>query len=298
MAVRPWGFKSLRPHKVMSKSIITREEDKTIKITVTLSWPEIKPIWEQVVEKMASAAKLPGFRAGKAPKKLIEEKLNKDTIREEVLREALPKAYFDAIQEHQIKPIVDPRIHVPGEKEGNSLEEGKDWIFEAVTAEAPEVNLDGYKEAVKDVTAKGKIVVPGKEKSEVKFEDIVKAVLTSVKVIIPRVLIERETDRVLAQSLDEIKKLGLSLDQYLASTGRNPEQFRKEYEEKAANDLRLEFALQKIAETENIKVEDSEIQKTLDTAKDPEEKKAMEANKYLIASIIRQQKTLDFLRNL
>jgi len=116
-------------------------------------------------------------------------------------------------------------------------------------------------------------------------------------VTIPVVIIEREADRLLSQTLDEVKKLGMSLDQYLSSTGKTAEQLRAEYAKKAQDDIKLEFILQKVAAEEKITVEDSEIERTIANAK-PEEKESLTANKYLLASIIRQQKTLDFLKSL
>ncbi len=274
------------------KAIIEKTQDGSIELKISIPWELVKKQWDIVVAEMVKNTNLAGFRKGKAPKKLVEEKLDNAKVREEVLRHLLPQAYIEAVKEHNLKPIMDPRIHIEGE-----LVEGKDWQFHALTTEAPEVDLNGYKDEIKKVTAKSKIIIPGKEPEAPKFDDIVKALLTSVKIAIPHVLIDREVDRLLSQTLDEIKRLGMTLDQYLSSTGKTAEQLRAEYAQKADNDLRLEFALQKIAESEKITVDDSEIEKTIENAK-PEEKQSLSANKYLLASIIRQQKTLDFLKSL
>jgi trigger factor len=124
------------------------------------------------------------------------------------------------------------------------------------------------------------------------------ALLKALKITIPQLLIDAEVDRLLSQTLDEIKKLGLTLDQYLASTGKTPEQLRADYAQKAENDIKIEFALQKIAESEKITVEQKEIDEAITQAKSEQEKASLESNKYLLANILRQQKTLDFLKNL
>lgn len=281
-----------------TKSQIERREDGTIKISMVIPWKDLKPTWDEVLNAAVENAKVPGFRKGKAPKKLIEDQINKTSVREEVLRRHLPKAYIQAIQEHELKPIIDPRIHVHNASGEGELLEESDWIFEAETAEAPSIDLGDYKDKIKTITAKSKIVVPGKEPETPKFDELIKTLLESVKVKIPQVLIEREADRLLAQSLDEIRRLGLTLDQYLASTGRNTQDFRTEYSRKAENDLKLEFALQKVAETEKIVVSDEDIAKSIAGAKTDAERRDMEANRYLIASILRQQKTLDFIKSL
>ena len=275
-----------------NKSTIEKTPDGTIEIKINIPWSIVKKERDIVVTEMAKTANLPGFRKGKAPKKLVEEKLDKAKIRDEVIRKVLAPAYLSSIKEHNLKPIMDPQIHIEG-----TLEEDKDWQFHAHTAEAPIVDLNGYKAEIKKVTAKSKIVIPGKEPETPKFDEIVKALIESSTVKIPNILIQREADRLLSQTLDEIKRLGMTLDQYLASTQKTAEDLRAEYAKKAENDLRLEFVLQKVAETEKITVDEAEIQKTIDNAK-PEEKQSLAANKYLLASIIRQQKTLDFLKSL
>jgi len=274
------------------KSQLTRSEDSTITLKITVPWSEVKKTQEEVLAEMAKNADLPGFRKGKAPKKIVEENLDKTRVREEVLRHVLPKAYIDAVKEHNLKPIIDPKVHV------KPLEDEKNWEFEAVTCEEPKVDLGDYKTKVKSVTAKSKIIVPGKESEGPKLDDVIKALLEAVSVKLPKILVDYETDKLLSQTLDEIKKLGLTLDQYLASTRKNAEMLRLEYEGKALNDLKLEFALRKVAEAEKITVGDGDLQKTIDKAKTEEEKKNLTNNKYLLASILRQQKTLDFLRNL
>jgi FKBP-type peptidyl-prolyl cis-trans isomerase (trigger factor) len=180
------------------------------------------------------------------------------------------------------------------------IEEGKDWVFYALTCEMPEITLGNYKENVKKLTAKSKIIIPGKEEENKKpsLDVLMKAILIDAKVQIPQVLIDQEADRLLSQLLNDIKKLGLSLDQYLGSTNRKPEDLRNEYAKRAEDDIQLEFVLQKIAELEKITVEEPEIEEAIQKAKDPAERENLSANKYVLAGILRQQKTLDLLMSL
>lgn len=283
-------------------------DDGTIKLTITIPAPVVKKTQEEVVSELVKNAKLAGFRKGKAPKKLVEEKLDKQEVQEEVLKKLLPSAYLEAIKQHNLKPIINPKVHVDRIEDPSTLSEqseSKNWQFTALTCEMPEVKLDGYKEAIAKLTAKSKIIVPGKEpfdsaqgKPEIKFEEIVKTLLENVTIAIPKILIDNEVERLLSQLLDDIKKLGLTLEQYLASTNRTAATLRAEYEKKAENDIKLEFALQKIAEVEKVTVEEKEIEEAIQKAKTDDEKKHLLANRYLLASILRQQKTLDFLKNL
>ncbi len=274
------------------KSTITKAQDGTITLTIPLPKEEVKKTFDRVIEKAVENAELPGFRKGKAPRNLVEEKLDKMHLQEDTLRELLPKAYSDAVVEHKLRPIMSPRIHV------SKIGEGEDWEFEATLSEAPEISLNEYKKAVSNVTAKSKIVVPGKDQQEPNIDEIIKALLDSVKVTIPQILVDTEVERLLSQMLDEVKSLGLSLEQYLSSTHKTIDQLKKEYEDRARNDITFEFALQKIADEEKISVDQKEVDEAVNKAKDETERKNLEANKYLLASILRQQKTLDFLKHL
>ncbi|MBF8249657.1 MAG: Trigger factor [Candidatus Levybacteria bacterium] len=281
----------------MNKNItsLQREPNGTIRLTITIPNADVRKVWEEMILEVVKNAEVQGFRKGKAPRKLVEEKVDKEKIREEVLKKLLPIAYTDAVKTQGIKPIINPKIHVEKLEDPDS---NKDWQFTALTCETPIIKLGKYKEGIQEVTAKNKIIIPGKELAPAKFEDIVKALLDNVTAEIPGILVDNETDRLLSQTLEDVKKLGLTLDQYLSSTGKNPEILRTEYKKKAENDIKLEFALAKIAEVEKVVVEEKEITEAILAAKSDDERKNLEANKYLLASILRQQKTLDFLKNL
>lgn len=280
-------------------SALQKEPNGTIRLTITIPNADVKKAWEEVTIQIVNNAEIQGFRKGKAPRKLVEEKADKEKIREEVLRKLLPIAYTEAIKTQNIKPIINPKIHIEKlENPSASSGQAKDWQFTAMTCESPIIRLGKYKENIQKITAKSKIAIPGKESVPAKFEDIVKALLDSVTAEIPGILVDNETDRLLSQTLEDVKKLGLTLDQYLSSTGKNPQVLREEYRKKAENDIKLEFALLKIAEEEKIAVEEKEIEEAIKASKSDEERKNLEASRYLLASILRQQKTLDFLKNL
>ena len=273
-------------------SAMQKLDDGTIQLTIPIPWSEVQKTRETVISEAISTAEMPGFRKGKAPREVVEKSLDETRLRDEVLKKLLPQSYITAVQDHKLQPIMNPKISV------QKIEDGKDWEFLAQTVELPEIILGKYKQEVKKITAKSKIAIPGKEKTEVNFDEVMKAVLDSAQLTIPALLIEGEVDRQLSNTLDEIKKLGLSLDQYLSSTGKTAEALREDYRKKAENDIKIEFILQKIAEEEKISVEEKEIEEAVQKAKDEDERQHLEANKYLLANIIRQQKTLDFLRNL
>ena len=179
-------------------SILKKHEDGTIELTITIPTNLIEKAKNNVIDEHVKEAVLPGFRKGMAPKNIVEKTINQEHLRKDVLRNLLPERYVEALKEHKITPILNPKIHV------DKLEDGKDWTFTAFTAETPQITLGNYKEAVKKITAKSKIIVPGKEPTPVSFEEIAKELLTASTVIIPKIIINQEVDRLLSQTLDEV----------------------------------------------------------------------------------------------
>ena len=141
------------PHKIMI-SALQKHDDGTIELTVTVPQSVVAKTTDEVINEHVKEALLPGFRKGMAPREAVEKSLDQDHLREDVLRKLLPQSYIEAVQENKINPILNPKIHV------EKLEDGKDWVFKAITAEAPVVVLKDYKTAVKSLTATSKIVVP------------------------------------------------------------------------------------------------------------------------------------------
>lgn len=274
---------------------VSKSDDHTISIKIVIPWNEVEKARSEVVEELIKEVELPGFRKGKAPLDLAQAKLAKEKVNEEVLKKILTKEYVEAVKANNIQPIINPKIHIEAFDEGTNLE------FTALTCEEPKIDLKNYKEEVKKLKPTPKVIVPGKPETEtpkVTLEQIFEAVLKSSEVKIPKILVEQETDRLLSQLLSELKTIGVSLDQFLANRGKTGDELRAEYMDKADNDLKLEFLLRKIADSEKITVEENDIQQAIGAITDENQKKEILKNPYYLASVIRQQKTIDFLSKL
>lgn len=286
----------------MTSRAITRREDGTIVLTLTIPWTNVSKVYEEVVESLVKNAELPGFRKGKAPRPMVEEKLDKNAVYEDVIRKLLPQVYNEAITAEKIKPVISPKVELKDAKEN------EDWVILIYTAERPVIKLGDYKKSVADHKAARhkKIWVPGKDEKPEKEEKIEKPrveeilgwVAEAVEITIPELLIEQEVNRLLSNLIDQTKSLGLSVEQYLTATGRNAESVKKEYEAQAKQTITLEFALEEIADKEGIIIGDDDIDAVIKSAKTEEEKKRLSEDRYYIASILRRQKTIDFLGNL
>ena len=269
-------------------------DDGTLELTITVPWNDVQSTFDAVVSDTTKKTEIPGFRKGKAPQKLIEDKLDETKIYEEVLQRLIPKLYNDAIKQAGVRPLISPKIEL---KEATK---NKDWIIIARTCQRPKATVGDYKKAVGETKAK-KIWTPGEEKKKEKkpsLDVVLKALLSVIMVDIPKLLIEHEVNRLLSELIDQTKQLGLTVEQYLASTGRNAQSVRTEYEEQAKRTLMLEFGLEEVADKEGILVSDDDIDTVIKTAKTDDERKGLERERYYLVSILRRQKTIDFLSSL
>jgi trigger factor len=286
----------------MISHAIHRTEDATIEITVTVPWTEVQKVYDHVIDHAVEHAELPGFRKGKAPKQLVEEKVDKTKVYEDVIRDLLPEVYNQVITKEKLQPIISPKVELKEAKEGS------DWQLIIRTCERPTIKLGDYKKAVTEgKTARHKkIWVPGQTEDTKKaeedkgptLEEILMWVSETITVDVPAMLLTQEVDRLLSNLIDQTKTLGLSVEQYLSATGKTAESIRQEYQDQAKKTIALEFGLEAIADKEAILVEDDEINKIISSAKSEEEKKSLEGQRYYIASVLRRQKTLDFLSKL
>ncbi len=252
-----------------------------------------------VVDDFVKDAELAGFRKGKAPRKMVEDSLNKNTVYEEAIKRLIPKVYADAVEKHNIKPILMPQIELKEAKEQS------DWIVLAKTCEKPIVEVGEYKKVIQELKREKEntLILPGKEElkpedKKATLDEIITKLIQVTKATIPSILIEHEVTHQLSQLVDQTKKLGLTVEQYLASTNRTAESVRQEYAANATRALTLEFTLEVVADKEKITVEDADLAKMLATAKTDAEKKQFEEQKYYLVNMLRRQKTLDFLSTL
>lgn len=285
-------------------SALNKLPDGTIELTITIPWEKVKTSYQKTLTSLTKEAEIKGFRKGKAPKKLIEKKLGKSKIYEEVLKILIPQVYVETIKEQKIKPIVNPQIKVI------SLKEGKDWQIQATTCELPEVKLGDYKGEVKKALAGEKIWVPGNTEARKKagraksknnrLGKIFQTLLETAQVQIPEILIEQEVNRMLSRLIDQTNRLGLTIEQYLNSVDKTSEQLRAEYKTQAEESLKLELILAKIAEEEKIEVKEEEIEKMIKAVPEEKSRKAMDTppQRAYIKQLLQKRQVIDNLMKL
>src|SRR5947207_12750461 len=122
------------------------EEDATsasasrVRVHITVPADEFEKAIDAAVRKLAREVRIPGFRPGKAPRRLLEARLGTDIAREQALQDALPEYYVDAVNEHDVDVIAPPEIEITAGKDDGDVE------FDAVVEVRPQVKLVGYDE--------------------------------------------------------------------------------------------------------------------------------------------------------
>lgn len=110
---------------------------------VKISFKAPASSFEEAVEKayikMRGRINVPGFRKGKAPRKLIERMYGEEVFYEDALEILFPDAYMEAVQQNELKPVSRPDVSV------ETMEKGKDVAFSCEVYVEPEVKLGEYK---------------------------------------------------------------------------------------------------------------------------------------------------------
>lgn len=109
--------------------------DNRVKLRVEVPEDALSGALSAAYRRWAREIKVPGFRPGKVPRRLIDARVGRDVVREEALRAALPELYERALKEQELEAIAPPELEVI------AFEEGAPLIFEATVDLRPTVEL-------------------------------------------------------------------------------------------------------------------------------------------------------------
>jgi trigger factor len=106
-----------------------------VKLSVEVPFEELQPALDAALKRIASQVNIPGFRKGKVPARVIEQRFGRGVVLEEAVNDALPKAYDEAVREANIVPVGRPQVDV------TEIEDGKHLAFTAEVDVRPEFDL-------------------------------------------------------------------------------------------------------------------------------------------------------------
>jgi trigger factor len=114
-------------------------EGNLVRLSVEIDEPEVDAVLDDMVKNLARQARIPGFRPGKVPRRVLEARMGGAVaLRAEALREALPDFYAQAVADAEVDPIAPPEIDITTGQESGPL------AFDAVVQVRPTVAVPGY----------------------------------------------------------------------------------------------------------------------------------------------------------
>lgn len=134
------------------RSSVEPLEGNKVKLSVEVDEQEFEKALDAAFRRIAREVRIPGFRPGKAPRRIIEARIGTEAARQEALREALPEYYADALRESAIDPIAPPEIDITAGEESGPI------AFDAVVEVMPQINVAGYQNL--------QVTLPGLEPSD------------------------------------------------------------------------------------------------------------------------------------
>ena len=120
------------------KTTVSPLEGNKVKLSVEVDEDEFDKAISNAYRKIAREVRIPGFRPGKAPRKILERRLGFQVGREQALSDALPEYYAQALVEHDVDAIDSPDIDITSGQEDGPV------AFDAVVEVRPEVQVPGY----------------------------------------------------------------------------------------------------------------------------------------------------------
>lgn len=282
---------------------VTKKPKATLEIKITIPNDKVKETYNKVVEELVKNTEIDGFRKGKAPKDVVLERADKQKLNSEVMNELLQTYYPQALKEKHITPVSNPQVQI------KEFDLTKDFEFTALVADKPDVKVkDNYIEQIKkqyeqkrkniqkeneDKLKKGE-ELNDTEHIHLSTEEIIEVLLDSADFEVSDLVVDEETDRMMARLINQAQSIGMTLESYLQTQNKTGEQLRNEYKKIAEDNVKIEFILSHLIQKENIEATEEEIQSTIDSVGDENVRKQMETplQRFYIKTVLEKNKLI------
>ncbi|MDP9297646.1 MAG: trigger factor [Actinomycetota bacterium] len=118
------------------QTTVESTDKHTVKLTVEVPIEELEKDLDKAYRSIANQVKIPGFRKGKVPKRIIDAKVGRDVVVDEFISESVPLYYRRAVSDEDLAPITDPEIDL------EPFQDGEPLVFTATVEVRPRLELD------------------------------------------------------------------------------------------------------------------------------------------------------------
>jgi trigger factor len=122
------------------KSTVEQVSPTRVKINVEVPFDELKPNFERAYRKIAQQVRIPGFRPGKAPARVLESRIGRAPVLDEVVNEVIPAKYVEAVRAGEVRTLGQPEFEV------TKLEDREVLEFTAEVDIRPDITLPDFSE--------------------------------------------------------------------------------------------------------------------------------------------------------
>jgi len=122
------------------KSTVEQLSPTRVRINVEVPFEELQPDFDRAFKALAGQVRIPGFRPGKAPRKILEARVGRGAVLDQVINEAIQSRYSEAVTANDVKVISQPEIDV------TKLEDNVELAFTAEVDVRPEITLPDFSE--------------------------------------------------------------------------------------------------------------------------------------------------------
>lgn len=163
------------------KVTVKQLPESRVEMKVVLPWEEWQGEIEHAKDGMAKSVKLPGFRPGKVPKNMVEQRFGKQAIMVEAAEHVVSHSYAKALEQEKVDAIGQPEVTL------GQVKEGEEFTYSIITAVMPLVKLASWRDAVKKVNSEF-----AKKDTAVADEDIMKELERLATMRAKQVAVNRE----------------------------------------------------------------------------------------------------------
>ncbi|QUQ68098.1 trigger factor [Kutzneria sp. CA-103260] len=122
------------------KSTVEQLSPTRVRINVEVPFDELKPNFDRAYRKLAGQVRIPGFRQGKVPPRVLESRIGRAPVLDEVVNEAIPAKYMEAVNAGEVRALGRPDIEV------TKIEDGDHLAFTAEVDIRPEITVPAFGE--------------------------------------------------------------------------------------------------------------------------------------------------------